>query len=613
MPPPGRRPPPPRPGSLSSPRLHLRPYRLTGNLSQSPYLLVGVAGLPQWRYHVPAQVRDVAGHEARLPRRTGDDPHLPDSRRQDAALGPSKRLGSSLVLDFHRRASDVGESDEALRVGWLRVGLKKHPPLEGEVRSGAAKDAAVGAVLQGETGVRARQVVRPELVEGCLYVGVPLLFAQAVVVEVGGHHELAEVRGLLDLGDQDARTEGVEDPARHVDGVARPDCVPWHHRVVVLGLEGSKELLSRGVVLYAGQDRRTRLSPQDVPRLGLTVGLAVLPSGGLVVGVEVDGEHVRGVEELEQDREVRTTPIPSHQLVRELLHEVVERASGVLAVGDLSRGLPVVADLPSLGHDALGRVPLAEHLGDQALPEVVGANVVGQLDRIGLHRSSVPLPGITLFTSRPRWGYSTPGASFEVGRWAAWISTARPWLVSSCTSGSGGWSRWPASNRSSSTMALHAGCVRSGSGRAAASPSTCSATEGWISARPSTGECRWLGSHRPARWRLTSGSFRGRVGSGRSEEGCSSPAGSRTSASRLRGVGRSSGCTAGSPTHPPRSSRARSGGKGRTASSKRAQKCAKARCSEQTWSLRARSPPASASPAFGSRIPFATRATARSP
>jgi hypothetical protein len=113
------------------------------------------------------------------------------------------------------------------------------------------------------------------------------------------------------------------------------------------------------------------------------VGLAVLPSGGLVVGVEVDGEHVRGVEELEQDREARTTPIPSHELVRELLHEVVERASGVLAVGDLSRALPVVADLPSLGHDALGRVPLAEHLGDQALSEVVGANVVAQLDRIG--------------------------------------------------------------------------------------------------------------------------------------------------------------------------------------------------------------------------------------
>ena len=163
----------------------------------------------------------------------------------------------------------------------------------------------------------------------------------------------------------------------------RTSCRGITDRVVVLGLESSKELLSRGFVLYAGQDRRARLGPKDVPRLGLTVGLAVLPSGGLVVGVEVDGGHVRGVEELEQDREVRTTPIPSHELVRELLHEVVERASGVLAVGDLSRGLPVVADLPSLGHDALERVPLAEHLGDQALSEVVGANVVAQLDRIG--------------------------------------------------------------------------------------------------------------------------------------------------------------------------------------------------------------------------------------
>src|SRR5215212_4490153 len=182
MPPPCRRPPPPRPRSLSFPRLHLRPYRLTGNLSQSPYLLVGVAGLTQWRYHVPAQVRDVAGHEARLLRRAGDDPHLPNGRRQDAALGSFERLGSSPVLDVHRRPSYVGESDEALRVGWLRVGLKKRPPLEGEVRSGAAKDAAVGAVLQGETGIRVRQVVGLQLVEGSFYVGVPLLFAQAVVI-----------------------------------------------------------------------------------------------------------------------------------------------------------------------------------------------------------------------------------------------------------------------------------------------------------------------------------------------------------------------------------------------------------------------------------------------
>src|SRR5215218_9296632 len=195
MPPPGRRPRPPHPGSLSSPRLYLRPYRLTGNLSQSPYLLVGVAGLPQWRFHVPLQVRDVAGHEARLPRRTGDDPHLPDGRRQYAALGASERLGSTPVLDAHRRLPDVGERDEALRVGGHHAGLRERQAFEGEVRSGAAQDAAVGGVLEDAARVRAGKVVRLELVEGRLYVGVPLIFAQAVTVEISGHHELAEVRG----------------------------------------------------------------------------------------------------------------------------------------------------------------------------------------------------------------------------------------------------------------------------------------------------------------------------------------------------------------------------------------------------------------------------------
>jgi hypothetical protein len=122
-----------------------------------------------------------------------------------------------------------------------------------------------------------------------------------------------------------------------------------------------------------------------VPGLGLAVWLAVFCTRRLVAGVQVYGEHVRGVDELLQQREVRPAPASPHQLIRELDDEVVERLAGVFAVGDPGRGLPVVADLPSLGHHALGRAPLTEHLGDQTPPEGVGADVVGGLYRIGVH------------------------------------------------------------------------------------------------------------------------------------------------------------------------------------------------------------------------------------
>ena len=81
--------------------------------------------------------------------------------------------------------------------------------------------------------------------------------------------------------------------------------------------------------------------------------LVVFTPGGRVIGVQVNGEHVRGVEELLQKREVWAAPAFADQLVRELFYQVVEFASGVLAVSYRSAGFAVVADFPGLGHDAV--------------------------------------------------------------------------------------------------------------------------------------------------------------------------------------------------------------------------------------------------------------------
>ena len=82
----------------------------------------------------------------------------------------------------------------------------------------------------------------------------------------------------------------------------------------------------------------------------------------------------------------------------------MERLAGVLAVGDASGSLLVVAYLPGLGDDAFRGVPLAEQVGDQTVPEVVGAHVVGQLYPVRVHSPRVTL---SLF---PECGYSTFGS-----------------------------------------------------------------------------------------------------------------------------------------------------------------------------------------------------------
>ena len=288
-----------------------------------------------------------------------------------------------------------------------------------QVGAGAAHHAPVRPVLEDQTRVRAREVAGPQLVEGGVNVRVPGFLVQGLAVEVGRGHELAEVGGLLDLEDQRTRPEGVDDPTRHVDGVAGPDRVPRHHRVVIFGLERLEELVAAQALPDAGDDRGVRGGPEDVPGLGLAVGGAVHATRGLVVGVEVDREHVRGVEELEEEREVRAAPALADEFVRELVGEVVQDSPLVGAVRDRSGRVLVVAHLPGLGDYALRDVAFAEVLGDQALPEVVGADVVGELYRVRLHGTPpCRLPGSPSPrpATRSPQEYSIVAASTEVER-----------------------------------------------------------------------------------------------------------------------------------------------------------------------------------------------------
>src|SRR5215210_3314824 len=328
-------------------------------LAKGPYLLVGVPGLPRGSYNVELEVGDVASHQAGLPSPAWNHPHLAYRGRQDAALGASEGLGAALVLELYGRITDVRERERSSLVRRLRVPLCERPALQGEVRSAAAKYTPIGVIFQRKSRVRTGPEVRLQLIEGGLYVRVPLLLIQAVTVEVEGHHELAEVRGLLDLQDQGVGPEGMQDATRHVHSVTRRYVAPQHHGVVILRLESLEEVIVREVLLYTGEYRRALSGPQDVPGLRFPVELTVFLSRRLVVGMQVDGEQVGGVEEFDQEREMRPAPALPHELVRKLLDDLVQRASRVGTVYDRPRRLFIVADLPGLGHHAVGRVDLA--------------------------------------------------------------------------------------------------------------------------------------------------------------------------------------------------------------------------------------------------------------
>src|SRR5215210_1094251 len=124
----------------------------------------------------------------------------------------------------------------------------------------------------------------------------------------------------------------MDHPARHVDGVSGPYRVTRHNRVVVLCFERLVELVAAQALLDPGQDSRAFSGPEDVPGLGLAVWLAMFSAGRLVVGVEMDGEHVRGVDELLQKREVRAAPAFADQLIRELGNQLMELSARVGSV-----------------------------------------------------------------------------------------------------------------------------------------------------------------------------------------------------------------------------------------------------------------------------------------
>ena len=115
-----------------------------------------------------------------------------------------------------------------------------------------------------------------------------------VVVDAVG-----DVAGLLDLGEEDATTDGMDTAGREVEHIAGLDLMVGEDLgdgavfYAFLVLIGGYGLLEAGIEVGAG------VGLDDVPHLGLA-HLAMDPLGHLVVGMDLDAEVATGIDELDE-------------------------------------------------------------------------------------------------------------------------------------------------------------------------------------------------------------------------------------------------------------------------------------------------------------------------
>src|SRR3954463_9333731 len=214
-------------------------------------------------------------------------------------------------------------------MSFVGIGCDESPPLEGEIRTGAADGDAVSSAADGlvESGMGFRKKVCLQLGKRGVDVRVPLLVAESIAVQVGRHDRLSEIGRLLDLEDHGVGSKGVQDATRDVDRVTSGNGIAVHDPIVILFEERLSQVIARIAGANPCQDRCARGGVEDMPGFRLAIRFTVNATRGFVIGVEVDREGMGGVEKLVENREVRAAPASTDDLMRELRHDVVKQAT----------------------------------------------------------------------------------------------------------------------------------------------------------------------------------------------------------------------------------------------------------------------------------------------
>jgi hypothetical protein len=69
-------------------------------------------------------------------------------------------------------------------------------------------------------------------------------------------------------------------------------------------------------------------APQDMPGFGLAIRFGIDTLGGLVVGVEVNRQHVRRVQKLQQERKMWSAPSSADEFIWEIHDQIMQGTIG---------------------------------------------------------------------------------------------------------------------------------------------------------------------------------------------------------------------------------------------------------------------------------------------
>ena len=177
--------------------------------------------------------------------------------------------------------------------------------------------------------------------------------ARAVVVE----DAVGDIAGLLDLGEEDATTDGMDTAGREVEHIAGLDLMVGEDLgdgavfYAFLVLIGGYGLLEAGIEVGAG------VGLDDVPHLRLT-HLAMDALGHLVVRVDLDAEVTLGIDEFDEQGQlamVFLVDLLAEDGLRGFVDDGDEVPTLPLTIADDAGAGRYGTDLPTLAYGLAGR------------------------------------------------------------------------------------------------------------------------------------------------------------------------------------------------------------------------------------------------------------------
>ena len=189
--------------------------------------------------------------------------------------------------------------------------------------------------------------------QGCVELARLAIETRAVVVE----DAIGDIRGLLDLSEEDAPTDGVHTTGREVEDIARLDLVVGKDLGDAAVLNALLVLVGGDLLFEAGIEVGTRVSLDDIPHLGLA-HLAMLALGHLVVGMHLDAQVALGIDELDQEGQlamVLGVDGLAQDGIRGLGHDRDQVATHKGAIADDAGTRGYCTDLPTLANGLVGR------------------------------------------------------------------------------------------------------------------------------------------------------------------------------------------------------------------------------------------------------------------